>query len=175
MRWWSHGQRVPDAVHSRRAGHPTGSVRRSALLGPRGRPDGSVGNRLVPGHKGAGGVAHRVQNIPPNARRRSRGSRLPGMATSGAAGAVRGLAQVSNRVGGLMKSMSHVLKGLVLLATAASIVGCGNKSSSPGETQASPARIAVVVSTLNNPWFVVLADTARSEAEKRGYQVTVFD
>jgi ABC-type sugar transport system substrate-binding protein len=40
---------------------------------------------------------------------------------------------------------------------------------------AAPVRIAVVVSTLNNPWFVVLADTARDEAERRGYKVTVFD
>lgn len=43
---------------------------------------------------------------------------------------------------------------------------------------ASPGRapqVAVVVSTLNNPWFVVLAEAARAEAERRGYKVTVFD
>jgi ribose transport system substrate-binding protein len=37
------------------------------------------------------------------------------------------------------------------------------------------AKIAVIVSTLNNPWFVVLSDTARDEARRRGYEVTVFD
>ncbi len=37
------------------------------------------------------------------------------------------------------------------------------------------ARIAVVVSTLNNPWFVVLANTARDRAQELGYKATVFD
>jgi ABC-type sugar transport system substrate-binding protein len=31
------------------------------------------------------------------------------------------------------------------------------------------------VSTLNNPWFVILANTAMDEAQRRGYSVTVFD
>ena len=35
--------------------------------------------------------------------------------------------------------------------------------------------IAIVVSTLNNPWFVVLADTAKQRAEELGYRATVFD
>jgi ribose transport system substrate-binding protein len=35
--------------------------------------------------------------------------------------------------------------------------------------------IAIVVSTLNNPWFVVLADTAKQRTEKLGYKATVFD
>jgi ribose transport system substrate-binding protein len=33
----------------------------------------------------------------------------------------------------------------------------------------------VVVSTLNNPWFVVLADAARDRAKELGYEATVFD
>jgi len=33
----------------------------------------------------------------------------------------------------------------------------------------------VVVSTLNNPWFVVLAEAARERAKELGYEVTVFD
>ena len=36
-------------------------------------------------------------------------------------------------------------------------------------------RIAVIVSTLNNPWFVVLADTARDRAKELGYEATIFD
>lgn len=36
-------------------------------------------------------------------------------------------------------------------------------------------QIAVVVSTLNNPWFVVLANTARDRARELGYQATIFD
>ena len=35
--------------------------------------------------------------------------------------------------------------------------------------------MAVVVSTLNNPWFVVLAETARDRAKELGYEATVFD
>jgi len=36
-------------------------------------------------------------------------------------------------------------------------------------------KVAVVVSTLNNPWFVVLKDAARARAEELGYDVDVFD
>jgi ribose transport system substrate-binding protein len=35
--------------------------------------------------------------------------------------------------------------------------------------------IAIVISTLNNPWFVVLAETAKQRAEELGYHATVFD
>ena len=36
-------------------------------------------------------------------------------------------------------------------------------------------RVAVVVSTLNNPWFVVLAEAARDRAKELGYDATIFD
>jgi ribose transport system substrate-binding protein len=36
-------------------------------------------------------------------------------------------------------------------------------------------KIAVVISTLNNPWFVVLGDTARARAIELGYDAAVFD
>jgi ABC-type sugar transport system substrate-binding protein len=41
----------------------------------------------------------------------------------------------------------------------------------------SPDRpsIAIVVSTLNNPWFVVLAETAKQRAEELGYRAKIFD
>ncbi|MBC7121750.1 MAG: D-ribose ABC transporter substrate-binding protein [Pseudothermotoga sp.] len=39
----------------------------------------------------------------------------------------------------------------------------------------SKGKVAVVISTLNNPWFVVLADAAKQRAEELGYEVTVFD
>jgi len=35
--------------------------------------------------------------------------------------------------------------------------------------------MAIVVSTLNNPWFVVLANTAKQRAEELGYRATIFD
>lgn len=36
-------------------------------------------------------------------------------------------------------------------------------------------QVAVVVSTLNNPWFVVLAHSARDRARELGYDATIFD
>lgn len=36
-------------------------------------------------------------------------------------------------------------------------------------------KIAVVISTLNNPWFVVLAESAKARAMELGYEATVFD
>jgi len=39
----------------------------------------------------------------------------------------------------------------------------------------SKGKIAVVVSTLNNPWFVVLGETAKARAIELGYEATIFD
>ena len=36
-------------------------------------------------------------------------------------------------------------------------------------------RIAVVISTLNNPWFVVLGESAVARAEELGYEAVLFD
>jgi ribose transport system substrate-binding protein len=36
-------------------------------------------------------------------------------------------------------------------------------------------KVAVIVSTLNNPWFVVLAQTAATQAESLGYETKIFD
>jgi ABC-type sugar transport system substrate-binding protein len=36
-------------------------------------------------------------------------------------------------------------------------------------------KVAVVISTLNNPWFVVLGDSAKARAVELGYDATVFD
>ena len=36
-------------------------------------------------------------------------------------------------------------------------------------------KIAVVVSTLNNPWFVFLAETAAAKAKELGYEAKIFD
>ena len=40
---------------------------------------------------------------------------------------------------------------------------------------ASKAKIAVVISTLNNPWFVVLGETAKARAIELGYDAAIFD
>jgi ribose transport system substrate-binding protein len=49
---------------------------------------------------------------------------------------------------------------------------CGNKSKS---TAAGQKKIAVVVSTLNNPWFVFLAEKAAAKAKALGYDAKIFD
>jgi ribose transport system substrate-binding protein len=36
-------------------------------------------------------------------------------------------------------------------------------------------KVAVVISTLNNPWFVVLGETAKQRAEELGYEAVIFD
>lgn len=56
---------------------------------------------------------------------------------------------------------------LILLLLAGS---CTNKSDANG-----PKKVAVIVSTLNNPWFVVLAETATAEARALGYETKIFD
>ena len=44
-----------------------------------------------------------------------------------------------------------------------------------GRSEEEKPSIAIVISTLNNPWFVVLADTAKARAEELGYIATVFN
>src|ERR1700731_624081 len=71
--------------------------------------------------------------------------------------------------------LTRTLKTVGALCLVAAISGCGRNSAAPAASRANTGRVAVIVSTLNNPWFVVLANTARDEAEHRGYAVTVFD
>ena len=66
-----------------------------------------------------------------------------------------------------IRSLAHV--GVLALAIFAPLAhGADAKGS-------ADRRVAVVVSTLNNPWFVVLAETARDRAKELGYQATIFD
>src|SRR6188474_1370618 len=46
------------------------------------------------------------------------------------------------------------------------------KSKSPADKK---HKIAIVVSTLNNPWFVFLANTAADKAKSLGYDAKIFD
>ena len=45
------------------------------------------------------------------------------------------------------------------------------------KTPATPGtpKIAVVISTLNNPWFIVLGNTAKEHGTSLGYDVVIFD
>ena len=60
---------------------------------------------------------------------------------------------------------------LVACLTAAAILFTQNSSAQ----SASKGKIAVVVSTLNNPWFVVLGEAAKARAIELGYDATIFD
>lgn len=51
------------------------------------------------------------------------------------------------------------------------VISCGNEEANEGKSK----QIAIIVSTLNNPWFVFLAETAKEEAESRGYVARIFD
>jgi ribose transport system substrate-binding protein len=43
------------------------------------------------------------------------------------------------------------------------------------KTQEKPQKVAVIISTLNNPWFVVLAEAAAAKAKELGYEAKIFD
>lgn len=49
------------------------------------------------------------------------------------------------------------------------LLGCSNKD------KTKKHKIAIVVSTLNNPWFVVLANSAAESAASLGYETKIFD
>ncbi len=61
---------------------------------------------------------------------------------------------------------------IILLAITMSLAGgaCHN-----GSDVKKPKKVAVIVSTLNNPWFVVLAETAAAKAQALGYETKIFD
>ena len=67
-----------------------------------------------------------------------------------------------------MKPPLHKLATILALALAALCL-------TPSARADGKQKIAVVVSTMNNPWFVVLADTARDRAVELGYDATIFD
>jgi len=66
---------------------------------------------------------------------------------------------------------------IVILALTLLAFGCKQKRPEQGgdEESKSKGKIAVVISTLNNPWFVVLGNTAKERAEQLGYEATIFD
>ncbi|MDO6438646.1 D-ribose ABC transporter substrate-binding protein [Cyclobacterium sp. 1_MG-2023] len=64
------------------------------------------------------------------------------------------------------------LRMLCFFAVALILNSCGG----PDERALNqPKKVAVIVSTLNNPWFVVLAETAADRATELGYVATIFD
>jgi len=58
---------------------------------------------------------------------------------------------------------------LLAVAMLCSFTSCHEASDSGKKS------IGIVISTLNNPWFVVLADSAKQRVEELGYEATVLD
>lgn len=67
------------------------------------------------------------------------------------------------------------VRPFMLLMLVAMLCACSREPAGTPALNNQASRIAIVVSTLNNPWFVVLANTARAEAQHRGYSATIFD
>lgn len=72
-------------------------------------------------------------------------------------------------------------KLLAYLALCLAVTGCQPSTTNDSEgsnrqtASGGKSKIAVVISTLNNPWFVVLGETAKARAQELGYEATVFD
>lgn len=64
---------------------------------------------------------------------------------------------------------SFGLKKVFVLFAILILFNCSNKN------KEAPKKIAVVISTLNNPWFVVLGESAAKRARELGYEATIFD
>ena len=68
--------------------------------------------------------------------------------------------------------MQKIFRPLIVLALA--LFG-QTKALFAADTAAAKQKIAVVVSTLNNPWFVVLGESAKARSLELGYDATIFD
>ena len=68
------------------------------------------------------------------------------------------------------KSFLGKLSFLLLLLSLFTVQACKNNSTAKG-----PKKMAVIVSTLNNPWFVFLAEKASAKAKELGYETKIFD
>jgi ABC-type sugar transport system substrate-binding protein len=66
---------------------------------------------------------------------------------------------------------------IMIIVFALSTFSCKQKKQQQvgKEESKDKKKIAVVISTLNNPWFVVLGNTAKERAEQLGYEATIFD
>ncbi|TKK67014.1 D-ribose ABC transporter substrate-binding protein [Ilyomonas limi] len=68
-----------------------------------------------------------------------------------------------------MKNRLYIITCLLLCSVL--LVQCGRKNNSNNKQQ----KIAVVISTLNNPWFVFLGEQASAKAQSLGYETRLFD
>lgn len=67
---------------------------------------------------------------------------------------------------------SKSIKLACLLFLSVNFLSCQERKSNSAD---QAKKVAVIVSTLNNPWFVVLAETAANRALELGFEATIFD
>ncbi|HET8829021.1 MAG TPA: substrate-binding domain-containing protein, partial [Pelobium sp.] len=68
-----------------------------------------------------------------------------------------------------MNSINKCSAVLLLVLLIAISPSCKNRSNSDSK------KIAIIVSSLNNPWFVFLAQSAAEHAKLLGYECKIFD
>jgi ABC-type sugar transport system substrate-binding protein len=67
------------------------------------------------------------------------------------------------------KSLKSTPFFFLLLIALAEVIGCKSNSASQSK------KIAVIISSLNNPWFVFLGENAAAKAKELGYETKIFD
>jgi ribose transport system substrate-binding protein len=75
----------------------------------------------------------------------------------------------------LLRSLRLPICRALFVLLLLTFVSCQKGGDTASPAAAGARRVAVVISTLNNPWFVVLAETARDRAKELGYEATIFD
>ncbi len=76
----------------------------------------------------------------------------------------------------MRKSHVFTVAAALWLGLCLFLLGCRKEQTeSAGEAPGGKGKIAVVISTLNNPWFVVLGEIAKERAEQLGYEARMFD
>ena len=65
------------------------------------------------------------------------------------------------------------LKNLFLAGFCILLIGACNRNNSSTENRTK--KMAVIISTLNNPWFVFLGERAAAKAKELGYEAKIFD
>lgn len=86
--------------------------------------------------------------------------------------------KIALQTGSTAGLMGRLIIALTIALMIAGTFGCskqGSNGSAGSDTSKKPQRMAVIISTLNNPWFVVLGETARDRAIELGYEATIFD
>lgn len=69
----------------------------------------------------------------------------------------------------MKRVLYKIILSLLLLFALIAVNGCRNK------TRSAHKKVAIIVSTLNNPWFVFLAENAAAKAKDLGYETKIFD